>query len=100
MPERKEMKMDQQFRQWQRNKRNYLSATQCARYDCVHDDGGAGDGMEKDIGASDASAITDAAVDEQEHDGYYDVVKTNFPRFYMETEKPGQRYLTNNKSTF
>jgi len=30
----------------------------------VHDDGGAGDGMEKDIGASDASAITDAAVDE------------------------------------
>ena len=63
MPESKEMKMDRQFRQWQRNKRNYLSATECARYDCVNNDGGAGDGMENDIGTSDAQAITDAAMD-------------------------------------
>jgi len=64
MPEWKEINMNRQFRRWQLDKRNYLSAAECARYDCVHNDGGAGDGMEKDIGASDASAITDAAVDE------------------------------------
>ena len=63
MPERKEMKMDRQFRFWQCNKRNYLSATECARYDCLNNDGSAGDGMENDIGASEAQAITDAAMD-------------------------------------
>ncbi len=41
MPECKEIKMDQQFWQWQLDKRNYLSAAECAQYDCVHNDGGA-----------------------------------------------------------
>ncbi len=62
MPEWKEMKMYRQFRQWQYDKKNYLSATECARYDYLHNDGGAGDGMENDIGASDAPTISDAAI--------------------------------------
>ena len=62
MPEWKEINMNRQFRRWQLDKRNYLSAAECARYDCVHNDGGAGDGMENDDGASNAPAITDAAI--------------------------------------